>query len=150
VGLAAGSGWAVWGAIALLALAAVVLTIPDAGVGGKAFDDLKAGDCLMSTPDGSLPAEVPTLACAQPHDEEVVGVYDLSPTTWPNEDADGSQADVVDACTSYMRDYVPSTATAGSLLWYGPTHDEWASGERRVVCIDQTRVLTTSVRSSAP
>jgi Septum formation len=158
--------WA-WGATAILALGAIAFTSVDSGAGDQSptpqpavqaapagastlYEDLKPGDCLLTNPDGSIDPEVRTVDCAQTHDEEVVGVFDIPSASWLAEDADGVQVRVENACTSRLEVYVGASADPATMTYYSPDKDDLANGDRRVVCADETPGMTTSVRNSAP
>lgn len=98
-------------------------------------DVLERGDCLVVPSvrgDGrSFNRRVP---CNQPHDAEVTHRFALAGDRFPGERAIDREAEV---CSGRrFLDYV-GVGFAGSTLeswWFFPDPDEWADGERAIVC----------------
>ena len=101
--------------------------------------ELLPGDCFDDASveiigDG-LAAQVTTTSCDQPHDNEVVVVYEFPDTEFTSDEMVWEQMDQV--CTDAWPDYV-GIAYADSGLWfyyYAPTAAEWNAGNRIGVCV---------------
>jgi Septum formation len=144
------SVWRSKGAWAWLAAAVgtgVAVVIGVTGGGSVTLDQLKVGDCVQASADGTLDADIPVVACTDVHQEEVFAVFDLPGGAWPSGDA--AEDAVYSKCQPLFASYggVPA---ANSLIWYGPTREEWANGDRRIVCAYQTLPgSSTSVKGPA-
>ena len=112
---------------------------------------LQLGDCLnlADVSQGSGTGAVPTVACDQPHDSEVVGIFNLTDATF---DATTVQSEAQTQCNQAMTSYVgPDYATATPALaveFLSPTVDTWNAGNREVDCLATTQDGTPSLTSS--
>ena len=106
--------------------------------------DLAAGDCfdhpdLQGVIDGTITeAELVTqVECDQPHQLEVIAIQRLTASAgspYPGTDAVANQARSI--CDRAFQSYVgvPLDQSTLSVIFEYPSADEWAGGERRVVC----------------
>lgn len=104
---------------------AMVLAILACEEGKSAFD-LEVGDCIVPPPDISVDESIEvervvTVDCSEPHDGEVVAVFELNGFTYPGDDDLFNRA--YDQC--------PETAT---VVFY-PSEDTWSEGDREVACV---------------
>ena len=92
---------------------------------GKSAFDLEVGDCIVPPEivgDEVVDVErVRTVDCSEPHDGEVVAVFDVSGYTYPGDDV---------LFTRVMEQCPPE-----STLYHYPTKESWAEGDREVACI---------------
>jgi hypothetical protein len=88
--------------------------------------------------------------CADVHQVEVVGVFDLPPGPWPGDGAAAQQADEA-RCVPMLRSYEGgSDRGIDAVHWYFPLEDDWSRGWRRVACLAKTLPGSTgSVRQPA-
>jgi hypothetical protein len=112
---------------------------------------MRVGDCFD---DGSTFSDeevnsVPGVPCAQPHDNEVYAVFDVSATTFPGDKmADMAHEQCVQRFEAFVgKDYDSSSLDVATLY---PTRESWQQqNDREVICavydID-TKKLTGSVR----
>jgi hypothetical protein len=96
---------------------------------------IKAGDCFDdSIGFGDEISSLPGVPCSEPHDNEAYAAFDLTTSTYTDEESMWEMAH--NAClerfeTFVGRDYETSTLDIFSLY---PTADSWANGDREVVC----------------
>ena len=92
---------------------------------GKSAFDLEVGDCIVPPEiigDEVVDVEhVRTVDCSEPHDGEVVAVFDISGYTYPGNDVLFTRA--MEQC--------PTEST----LYFHPTKESWAEGDREVACV---------------
>ena len=93
---------------------------------GKSTFDLEVGDCIVPPPDVSIDESIEvervgTVDCSEPHDGEVVAVFEMNGFTYPGDDELFNRA--YDQC--------PQEA---SLVFY-PSEESWAEGDREVACV---------------
>jgi len=110
---------------------------------GTCFDDPESFDEVT---------DVPVVDCADPHDNEVIGNFDLPDGGYPGDDvvADRAQTGCLGRFEPYVGvDYASSIYDLG---WFTPTADSWDAGDREVICfvyaVDFSRI-EGSVRGSA-
>jgi hypothetical protein len=112
-------------------------------------DELRAGNCMITSKLGQSVLKVPVVPCRQTHDAEVVGVTDL-PGRWHGEDYLSRLGDAT--CARLFRRYVgiAEESSDHSVSWFGPTADSWAGGDRSVVCFasDGGIAMTGSVKGA--
>jgi hypothetical protein len=110
------------------ALALVALLALAACEEGESLLDLEVGDCIVSPGADAeeIDAErVRTVDCSDPHDGEVVALFDVEGDDFPGEDALFDMAS--DGCPS-----------EGSAYIY-PTEDSWNEvGSRQITCISKS------------
>ena len=115
---------------------------------------LRVGDCFDDSDDYS--GEIDTLAgvpCADPHDNEVYAVFDLTVSEFPEGDAMSQMA--FDACMNRFNSFVGVDYESSSLdiLTLYPTRESWElQGDREVVCAVfemNAKKLTGSARNTS-
>ncbi|MDR2974274.1 MAG: septum formation family protein [Propionibacteriaceae bacterium] len=112
--------------------------------------ELQVGDCLLSADLAEEFSEVPAVPCDQPHDTEVMRLFDVSEPTFD----DVAIAEAADEqCASAIESYVgPNWVTIlAEDLTYGylaPTQESWSSGDREIVCLAQTVSGASSLTST--
>ena len=115
--------------------------------------DLAIGDCL-TRPSGKALANVEVVACDQPHDMEVYGVYDIPQgpkKKYPGRKAVRTFAE--ETCRGVIfSQYVGVDKADSQLLALEatPVRKTWKRGDREVVCFAHagTEQLTASVKDS--
>ena len=97
---------------------------------GTCFDDVDA----FFDEEAEGVADVPTVDCAQPHDNEVFATFDLSDGAFPGVDEVQSQADA--GCIERFETYVGSDYASSRFVstYLVPTPGTWDDGDREVVC----------------
>ena len=131
--------------VRLVALIAF-LAILGAACSSNNVTDLEVGDCFDDPEDGAtLIANVDMVDCADPHDNEVYFVYEISSL--------GTDEEYFNTCLGQFESFVGSDyATSEIFLSYlSPTADGLANGDNEVVCIaflEPPNKLTGSVRGS--
>jgi Septum formation len=102
------------------------------------LDELKVGECLRVSDADNLPDDIPLVPCAQAHQLEVFGVFDLPEGAWPGDDSVEAAAD--QRCTPLFTSYVGASADDPKYTWsyYLPSKEDWSDDVRRVVCTDET------------
>lgn len=127
----------VLGAFVLAGCATPAVEAPTADVG----DCLLLADLAGAPPPGEegQVEQIPTVACDQPHDAEVLLAYELPEGPFPGQDViDG----VVDTqCLPQFRTYVGvdyEESERFQILTVYPTEDSWSVGDREVLCIVHT------------
>ena len=107
------------------ALAAVIALAFLACQEGKSASELEVGDCIVPpdvTSDETVDVErVRTVDCSEPHDGEVVSVFELDGFTYPGDDVLFNRA--FEQCPQ-----------ESSLVFY-PTEESWSQGDREVACV---------------
>jgi hypothetical protein len=114
-------------------LAHIGLTVPFVSLfvfaacadGGGVFE-LQVGDCIVppdaAADEGVQLDDVRTVDCAEPHDGEVIAVFDIEGDAYPGDEALFQQA--VEQCPSQASNYLY------------PSEESWGeSGRREVACI---------------
>lgn len=101
--------------------------------------ELLPGDCFDDADvvifGEGLEAEITTVPCEQPHDNEVVLVYEFSDTAFTSDEMVWEHMDQV--CTDAWPDSV-GIPYADSSLWfyyYSPSSADWDAGNRTGVCV---------------
>jgi Septum formation len=129
-------------AAAVAAIVAYVVSTPSSD-GQLSRPQLKPGDCIaglhlrLGGPDLSWPAKVSVVPCDQPHNAEVFFAGNVWPRSAPflGRNLIAGQADwqCRDSFVGY--DGINTTNSAYSYLYSFPNSgDDWASGDRFVVC----------------
>lgn len=98
-------------------------------------ETLKTGDCVNDLQETDSLRKLPAINCAQPHQGEVVGEFNVTGSTFPGDTAIAKQAK--DRCFEILDAYSPSTKDDQSIgLYYvHPTQASWNQGDRQVLCI---------------
>lgn len=121
----------------------------------QATEDLRVGDCYQpveDVDDQSLLAAI-IVPCEQPHLAEVFGVDDLEggPDA-PFPGVDVIDDDAIDICDAAFEAYVGVALDNSrySYVYYTPTEQSWAGGDRVVMCSvdDRGRELEGSVQGT--
>lgn len=94
---------------------------------------LKPGDCFDDT-DSTNITSLPAVPCAEPHDNEVYAVFDVSLPTYESEEATFGLA--VEACVDRFDSFVGKSYEESKLdiLTLYPTLGSWQEGDREIVC----------------
>ena len=136
--LAVSGAWiAVWAVIFTLAFTGQV-DRDQAGRIVKAGDleltEIRAGDCLDGVTRDEVPTTVRGVPCAQPHDAEVFGVFDLPDGRYPDESTLTRLA--TSGCDELRAGYSTSAASDPTLqpVYLTPIEEDWPR-DRRVVCL---------------
>ena len=110
------------------------------------------GDCLISANLDDQFSEVPAVPCTEPHDSEVMYIFDMPDGDY---DEDAIEAAGDDQCAQEIAEYVGpnyDTVSSEGLEWsyFTPTSESWDNGDREVDCIAFTvsseNELTSSVK----
>lgn len=118
-------------------LAVLALTFVAAGCGlfggGNVFE-LAVGDCFDDSGGSEEISDVPIVDCADPHDNEVFHVFEVTGDDFPGEAA--LQAEAQAACLPAFEAYVGASLGASRLDVFPitPTSGSWSAGDREVVC----------------
>jgi hypothetical protein len=104
------------------------------GPGRVPVDDLRPGDCVNGLDEGVVQS-MPAVPCAEPHDGEVFGIFDLPAGDWPGDDEVFSQSET--GCLEVLRGYSPTAYDDESveLYYLHPTQASWRQDDREVVCM---------------
>jgi len=84
--------------------------------------DLSVGDCI-NYPDAGELTNIERTDCAEPHDGEVVDVFDISDGDYPGDDG--------------VSQYAGENCPAEADFHFTPTEESWSAGDREVVCINE-------------
>ena len=136
-------------AFSLLALALTAAACS----GDTSVFDLGIGDCFNDQADltQTQVSAVPTVDCAEPHDNEIYFEYSMSGSTFPGENAILEEAST--RCLTAFEPFVGNNYADSFLEIFPitPTAGSWAEGDRVVYCalyaIDLSK-LTGSMRGS--
>ncbi len=112
---------------------------------------LRIGDCLISTELGNEFTEVPGVPCNEPHDAEVIYLFDMPDGPY---DEDAINTAGQEECYRAMSEYVGpnwDTAMDGDLdfFWFTPSEDGWNAGDHEINCLVYTLSGELSLTSSA-
>ncbi|KAM9863215.1 septum formation family protein [Leucobacter sp. BZR 635] len=113
--------------------------------------DIAVGDCLNATED-SVVFDVPVVPCAESHDEEIFGEFELAGTEYPEAAVIEQESD--ERCTALFADFVGIDYYDSELDFYTltPTAEGWNDfGDHTVNCvlIDPAGPVTGSLRGAA-
>ena len=108
------------------------------------------GDCLISSNLDDEFNEVPAVPCTDPHDSEVIYIFDMPDGDW---DEDAIEAAGDDQCAQAIIDYVGpnyDTVTSEGLDWnyFSPTSESWDQGDREIDCVAFTNSFDDELTSS--
>jgi hypothetical protein len=121
----------------------------------QATEDLRVGDCyepVEDADDQTLLAAI-IVPCEQPHPNEVFGLGDLAggPDA-PFPGVDPVDDDAIELCDSAFESYVGVALDNSrySYVYYTPTEESWAGGDRVVMCSveDGGRLIEGSVEGT--
>jgi hypothetical protein len=111
-----------------------------------AIFSVRAGDCIDVPASGTV---VHVVSCADPHDAEIFGTFQLAGGTWPGDSTARQQA--ASGCESRLSSYLNPQLDTSNLTqsYVYPGQQAWTSGQRTVVCEVRSASgqLTGSVRS---
>jgi hypothetical protein len=95
---------------------------------------LAAGSCFDDPPSYEEVTDVPQIDCVGPHDNEVLGLRELSGSGFPGDEAVAELAD--DMCLSVFEEYVGTSYPESQYVfgWLVPTSGSWSRGDREVIC----------------
>jgi hypothetical protein len=123
-----------YGSVVLKRIAPVfILALVLVSCGGSVLT-LDVGTCFDDPASFAEVTDVPVVACADPHDNEVIAVFTLSEPAFPGEDVVNARAG--EGCVAAFEPYV-GIAYAESIFdvgWFAPSADSWAIGDREVIC----------------
>ncbi|MFD4377422.1 DUF4190 domain-containing protein [Streptomyces sp. NPDC058486] len=115
--------------------------------------ELRTGECFLDdTEDGDYTLGVQVVDCAEPHDAEVTGRFEVTGfDAWPGErkleELGEKRCDAMIA--TYVRDTWSLTEETWS-LYYFPDRQAWREGEHRIACgVGGEERTTGSLRSDA-
>ncbi|GAA4569931.1 DUF4190 domain-containing protein [Planotetraspora kaengkrachanensis] len=145
-----GKGLAIAGLIVSglwIALFALLMTIATLGVaerdetgtvtrgGSVSVTSLHEGDCVDGVVEGKVITTLKAVPCAQPHDAEVIVVFDLPAGAWPGREAAGDAA--ADSCDQRLYSLLadsPMLDRLNSFVLYPSSASVW-SVDRTVDCM---------------
>lgn len=123
------------GVIGIVAIAFILLR----GGGAAAPQNLAVGDCI-DVPAAAAIATIPKRSCSEAHTGEVFHVFDAGGQgEYPSDHAWGEM--IFPACDPAFEVYTGTpveTRTDIDYLYFVPTPDRWAAGDRRVTCFIRT------------
>lgn len=122
-------------------IAAVAAGQADRDVTGKvtasgdvALDQLQVGDCTAPLPEGES-RTLPVVPCDTAHTGEVFAIFPLQATDYPGDEevARFSEGGCEQAVTAEVEAAIGQTPY--DLVYYTPTAQTWAVGDRTVICL---------------
>lgn len=101
---------------------------------GVPVEELEIEDCVNNLSAGTV-SRLPRVPCSEPHDGEVVAIFDLSGSSFPGESK--VQSDARDRCFKELDEYSPSTKEDDTIrmFYLHPTQASWERGDREVTCV---------------
>lgn len=122
------------------------------GGGQQSVFGVQVGDCWNDESEAEQVSEVPVVPCSEPHDNEVIALFDLPDGDFPG--ADEVEEAAVAGCLERFEDYVGIAYEESTLTLYEwwPSEGSWEhSNDREVVCSvwDVEGLLVGSVKGSA-
>jgi hypothetical protein len=133
-----------------IVLVSTLLTLA-VGCGARVLT-LDVGTCFDDPSSFAEVADVPIVRCADPHDNEVIGLFDLPDGEYPGDRAVDDAA--ASGCLDRFEQYV-GIAFADSVYdmgWLKPTATSWDVGDRQVICFvydNSLATITGTVRGTA-
>jgi hypothetical protein len=110
--------------------------------------DLATGDCINGLEESTNIASLPAVPCAEPHEGEVFGKFDITTGSWPGDAEIAKQAE--EGCVERLEAYAPGAVDDENLeiFFLHPTEQSWAQGDDEVICVanDPTTKRTGSLR----
>ena len=112
----------------------------------------EVGDCIETIGLGSV-SELPTVDCDEPHDAQVIGVFDHDGDDFPGDAA--IQEEAAARCIELFEEFVgaPFTETSLSPSSVNPTEQTWnEADDRETICfatLDDGSQLTESIEDNA-
>ena len=119
--------------LSALGLVVVALSLFAAACTGDVLT-LEVGTCFDDPDTFEQVTDVPEIECAEPHDNEVIGLRQLSGSSYPGDQAVTELAD--NLCVSAFEEYVGISYIQSSYEfgWLVPTEGSWGAGDREVIC----------------
>jgi hypothetical protein len=111
----------------------------------------EVGDCIESV--GSVVSELPTVDCDEPHEVQVVGLFEHEGDDFPGDEVISQEA--FDECLELFENFVgaPFEETSLSVLPITPTEESWnEADDRESICVtsrDDGAELTETVEDNA-
>ena len=115
----------------LLAVATLILS----ACGGTSVFEMAIGDCFDDPSQFDEVSSLPTIDCAEPHDNEVFAMFDYTGSAvYPGVEVLQNAAD--NGCIASFEDYVGidyfESEIYYSALW--PSEGSWDDGDREIIC----------------
>ena len=119
--------------LSAIGLVVVALSLFAASCAGEVLT-MEVGTCFDDPPSYEEVTDVPEVECVDPHDNEVIGLRQLSGSSYPGDDAVAELAD--NLCVGVFEDYVGISYLESSYEfgWLVPTSGSWGAGDREVIC----------------
>lgn len=95
-------------------------------------DKLRVGDCVARSQTGEV-TDVQAQPCSTPGSDKVFAVFALPQGAWPGEAASSKAAE--SGCTKRYQASRTQSKQESELVYFGPTKERWALGQRKVVCL---------------
>ena len=111
----------------------------------------EVGDCIESI--GLVVDELPTVDCDEPHEVQVVGLFEHEGDDFPGDEAISQEA--FDECLELFENFVgaPFEETSLSVLPITPTEESWnEADDRESICVagrNDSEQLTETVEDNA-
>jgi hypothetical protein len=130
----------VWTFFWAVLIAAIVVTSADRDASGEITESgdvsafsLEVGDCLNDVDENQEITTLPAVPCDQPHEAEVVGMFDLPEGDYPTEDELVNQAEA--GCSEQLAAYAPDAMTDPTIgiAYIYPLEPSWPQ-DREIVC----------------
>ena len=95
---------------------------------------LETGTCFDDPESFEEVTDVPVVDCSEPHDNEVIGSFDLPDGEYPGDSAVTSLAE--GGCLERFEPYIgiDFPTSVYDLGWFTPSTDSWDVGDREVIC----------------
>lgn len=106
------------------------------------------GDCMDSSSLEGAVVDLPTVACDEAHDAQVVGTFDLEGAAFPGEEEVGREA--TERCAAEFEQFVGIAVDRSTLTlkFLGPNAQTWeADNGRQVICFALTSDGSTVTES---
>ena len=131
----------------LVAVSALVLSACGAQV-----LTLEVGTCFDDPESYEEVTDVPIVDCADPHGNEVIGLFDIAGDAYPGDDAVADRAGTgcLDAFATYIG--IAYELSVYDIGWLTPSAESWAVGDREVICFaydPSLEPITGTVRGNA-
>lgn len=116
---------------------------------GDCFNDPEGAD--LESDEGAELTSVGAVPCNEPHDNEVVHLFEVDDDDFPGEEALTARAQ--EACVGPFADYVGIAFEESELELFPfvPTKESWEQGDREIVCavyLPEGQQLTGTVRDA--
>ncbi|QIM16000.1 hypothetical protein G7067_05530 [Leucobacter insecticola] len=112
---------------------------------------LRVGDCMNESTGSTEVSSVPTVPCAEAHDEEIYHSFMMKDGDFPGDSAITAESEKV--CTPEFESFIGISYDESTLDWYPftPTAGSWGEGDREVLCVawDPAGKVTGSLKGAA-